>query len=254
MIETVSFVGAGKVAGALAFALQQRGIAIVQVCSPSASSQVLAQKLGAEAVSEPKNLAPVDLVIVAVQDAAIPDVVASIPNKQAWAHTSGSVGLEELSGNQKGVFYPLQTFSAGRPVNFERIYFCLEANSSELLEDLDQLASQLTSKRMVIDAEKRKALHLAAVFACNFSNQLYQIAETLLEKENLPFELLSPLITETALKAGVLSPSKSQTGPAQREDYKIIENHINSLKDQPELQEIYKLFTQRIIRQKNEEL
>lgn len=254
MIERVSFIGAGKVAGALSNALHQQGVQIVEICSRSASSKVLAEKVHAQVQNSIESMKSVDLIIVAVNDAAISSIVNLIPRNQAWAHTSGSIGLEDLIGDKKGVFYPLQTFSLGRSIDFSKIYFCLESNSPELLSGLDELASKLSSKRVEMNAEKRKSLHLAAVFACNFSNSLYEIAEELLAKDNLDFDMLRPLIVETALKVSELSPREAQTGPAQREDREIIERQLHSLKKQPEVQELYKLFTDRIIRKKNEEL
>ena len=173
-----------------------------------------------------------------VNDAAISSIVNLIPRNQAWAHTSGSIGLEDLSGDKKGVFYPLQTFSLGRSIDFSKIYFCLESNSQEMLSEMDELASKLSSKRVEMNAEKRKSLHLAAVFACNFSNSLYEIAEELLAKDNLDFDMLRPLIVETALKVSELSPREAQTRLAQPEDREIIERQLHSLKKQPELQEL----------------
>ena len=255
MIETESHIGAGKVGRALAVALHSKGIQIIEVCSKDGhSAQKLAGEIGAAACSSISRMKTTDLYLIAVNDTAVAEVVNQIPPTQPWAHSSGSIGIDAFPGTNKAVFYPLQTFTQGREIQWEEIYFCLEAGNEELLKELKLLASLLSPHCIELDSQKRKALHLAAVFACNFSNSLYEIASELLESEGLSFEMLHPLIVETARKASEMPPREAQTGPAQRGDEAVINAQLERLKDEPELFELYRLFTKRIIRKKNEEL
>jgi predicted short-subunit dehydrogenase-like oxidoreductase (DUF2520 family) len=145
-----------------------------------------------------------------------------------------------------GVFYPLQTFSKGREIDFCGIPICLEANSEKILAELNELAGRISKAVYEITSEDRKILHLAAVFACNFVNHFYYIGDQLLEKQGLAFDLLKPLISETAAKVMGMDPCDAQTGPAKRYDETIINKHLKLMDNQPELREIYRFVTNSI--------
>lgn len=175
-----------------------------------------------------------DVYIIGIADDAISSFSETLPFKDRLvAHTSGSVSMDSLSNtNRKGVFYPLQTFSKSRKVDFSEIPICIEAEKEPDLKILQELGGIISEKVVKISSEERKKIHLAAVFVNNFVNHLYQISEEILKKESLPFELLKPLIKETAAKLDTLSPIEAQTGPAKRNDLKTIENHLHLLTEE----------------------
>jgi len=156
------------------------------------------------------------------------------------------------SENNCGVFYPLQTFSKNQKINFKDVPICIEANNKKTLNILSNLAKSVSNNIYFTNSEQRKSLHLAAVFACNFTNHLYSISENILKKENIDFEILKPLIIETANKIKNHSPLEMQTGPAIRNDKEIIKEHLKLLKRNKTEQNIYKLLTENIIKISNQ--
>lgn len=191
-----------------------------------------------------KNIPAAEITIIAVTDDAIGEVSSQISNDFV-VHTSGSVPLSGLENRtRKGVFYLLQTFSKDKKVDFTEVPFCLEASTENDLKLLEKLARYLGQKIYHITSEQRKAIHVAAVFANNFTNHLYKIANDICETHKVPFEILHPLIKETAEKIKVLSPSQAQTGPALRKDAETIKNHLFLLSEKQ--QEIYKIITKSI--------
>lgn len=190
------------------------------------------------------NIPSADITIIAVSDDAIVEVSSQITNPFV-VHTSGSFSLTALKNKtRKGVFYMLQTFSKDKTVNFKEVPFCLEAEYENDLKILETLAKLLSEKVYFINSEQRKALHVAAVFANNFTNHCYLIADEICKTHQVPFEVLHPLIQETALKIKVLSPKEAQTGPAIRNDQQTIQNHLHLL--DLHQQEIYKILTKSI--------
>ncbi|MDB4709414.1 DUF2520 domain-containing protein [Flavobacteriaceae bacterium] len=185
-----------------------------------------------------------DVTIIAVSDDAISSISSHIKNSFV-VHTSGSVDMKSLNNiGRKGVFYPLQSFSKKKKVDFKNIPICLESETSEDLLKLEKLVSLLQSKSYILSSHQRKKIHVAAVFANNFSNHMYTIANEICEKYNIPFDILHPLIEETSNKIKNLTPEKAQTGPAKRNDAETIENHLNLLSEKQ--QEIYLKITQSI--------
>jgi predicted short-subunit dehydrogenase-like oxidoreductase (DUF2520 family) len=144
------------------------------------------------------------------------------------------------------VFYPVQTFSLKHPVSFKNIPVCIEANNALAQKKITALAKTITKKIHYINSDQRKKIHLAAVFANNFSNHLFAIAEHILKRENISFDLLRPLILETAMKVQNGSPLQMQTGPAKRGDAGVIEEHLKMLSNKKALREIYKLISENI--------
>ncbi len=185
-----------------------------------------------------------DVTIIAVSDDAIAKVSSKIKNSFI-VHTSGSVAIGTLkSSNRKGVFYMLQTFSKNKKIDFSEVPFCLETENKEDLELLETLAKSIGKKIYYINSKQRKALHLAAVFVNNFTNHIYKIGNDICEENNVPFEILQPLIQETSEKIKTVSPIDAQTGPAIRNDKKTIKKHLDLLdKNQ---KKIYKLLTKSI--------
>ena len=190
------------------------------------------------------NIPKADITIIAVTDDAIAEVSAKIKNPLI-VHTSGACSINELKNTtKKGVFYMLQTFSLEKKVDFNEVPFCLEAENKKDEEQLVELANLIGKKIYTINSEQRKALHVAAVFVNNFTNYLYKIGNDICKEHQVPFDILLPLIKETASKIEVLSPEKSQTGPAIRNDKKTIKNHLDLLNK--EQQKIYKMITKSI--------
>ena len=185
-----------------------------------------------------------DVTIIAVSDDAISSISSHIKNSFV-VHTSGSVDMKSLNNiGRKGVFYPLQSFSKKKKIDFKNIPICLESETNEDLLKLEELVSLLQSKSYILSSHQRKKIHVAAVFANNFSNHMYTIANEICEKYNIPFDILHPLIEETSNKIKNLTPEKAQTGPAKRNDAETIENHLNLLSEKQ--QEIYLKITQSI--------
>ena len=194
-----------------------------------------------------KNIDQADVFIIAVSDDAIKTVSGHFKNSpKLIVHTSGSVPLSALPKEVRhGVFYPVQTFSKERRVDFKTIPICIEANDSKDMELLKRLALAISDKVFEIDSEQRKALHLAAVFVNNFANHLYQIGNEICQENKISFELLKPLIIETASKIKTLDPLEAQTGPAKRNDTNTIKRHLEQLITKKQ-KEIYSILTESI--------
>ncbi|WP_443938404.1 Rossmann-like and DUF2520 domain-containing protein [Pedobacter sp. MW01-1-1] len=243
--------GSGNVATHLAKALQAAGEDVIQIYSPNLiNANTLAQELGAVAINQFNQLVQdADLYVIAVKDDAIATVAEKLKDMDGLVvHTSGTTDMHVLTEKVKnaGVFYPLQTFSKAKEVSFSEIPICLEANSTENLEKLKRLAATLSNKVYEVDGEKRKVLHLAAVFACNFTNHLYALANTLLVKNGLSFDIIRPLIAETADKVMIEMPEDVQTGPAIRNDVSTMSKHVAMLAEMPELKNIYESLSKSI--------
>tara|TARA_R100000306_G_scaffold20291_1_gene24149 strand:- start:16715 stop:17473 length:759 start_codon:yes stop_codon:yes gene_type:complete len=203
-----------------------------------------------KSISVTSNISEVreaDVYIIAIPDDAIADFSATLPfNDKLVVHTSGSVPMQAIDEkNRKGVFYPLQTFTKNNLVDFSEIPICIEAKEQTDLKLLKKLGESISKNVTEVSSEDRKTLHLAAVFVNNFVNHMYHISEDILKESNLDFELLKPLIAETANKIKGLSPEQAQTGPAKRNDLKTIENHLHLLKDSP-YKKVYKQMTEAI--------
>ncbi len=193
-----------------------------------------------------------DVVIFALNDSALPQIIGQIPfSGQLALHTSGSIPLDVFKGKAEhyGVLYPLQTFSKSRTVKFHEVPLFIEASSSKDLANLKMLAESLAANVYVADSIQRKQLHLSAIFANNFVNHFYTLAGEMIKKSGFTFEVLKPIILETALKAIESdNPSTVQTGPAIRLNKEIIKNHIEMLASKPDLQNLYTFATNSIVK------
>lgn len=197
-----------------------------------------------EVIDDINKLKKADVYIIAVSDDAISNLSSQLPfENRLVVHTSGSVGIYELDKkNERGVFYPLQTFSKDAEVDFKQVPICIEVIKKTNLKTLKSLSDALGSESHKVNTEQRKALHLAAVFVNNFTNQLYRIAHEITESKGVEFNILKPLILETAKKVQDLSPYMAQTGPAKRNDKKTIRKHSKLLENQHH-KDIYELLT-----------
>lgn len=245
---SIVLIGSGNVAQHLiaAFAASEN-VTLVQVLARNPSS--LNHLLTADKIcTDYPQIKEADVYLIAVSDNAIASVSAQLPfQNRLVAHTSGSMPLEVLDAkNRRGVFYPLQTFTKNKAVNFQEIPICLEGENAADYSSLEQVAQAISHVYQPISSHQRKALHVAAVFVCNFVNHLYGIGESICQENELPFALLQPLIAETANKIQTLSPAAAQTGPAKRNDTITINNHLDFLTDDTQ-KELYKLLTKSII-------
>ena len=244
----VSVIGSGNVAHHLlkAFGTSSE-VEVVQVFARNKTSVEIANP-NIEVIEDWPLLKNVDVIIIAVSDDAIANVSEQIPlNRQLVVHTSGSVALSALSEkNRRGVFYPLQTFSKAKAIDYRSVPICIEAETSEDFQILQTLAKSITDYTYSVNSQQRQALHVAAVFVCNFTNHLYQIGAEICNENKLPFDILKPLIQETAQKIMTLSPEDAQTGPAKRKDTQTINKHLAFLTEENQ-KEIYKLLTKSII-------
>ncbi len=244
----IVMIGAGNLAFHLSKALTEENHEILQVYSRTISSaQILAAQIGAKATSNIQLLdKSADLYIIAVSDMVIAQIIEQLDfsNKKV-AHTAGSVSIQVFNPEFKnfGVFYPLQTFSKSRNVNFKEVPVCIEANNEQFELFLFDLAKQISDSVWRINSDQRKKLHLSAVFANNFVNHLYFVAKDIISSTNIDFKILHPLILETAHKLLELDPKSAQTGPALRNDSESLKKHLELLSSTPEYQAIYKMIT-----------
>ncbi|MFV0331374.1 MAG: Rossmann-like and DUF2520 domain-containing protein, partial [Dysgonomonas sp.] len=246
------------VATHLATELYQKSFDIIQVYSRTIkSASALAKAVHAVPVTEISAIInDADLYIFSVKDSVLEELISQVPeNKGLWLHTAGSMPIDIFSKytSHYGVIYPFQTFSKNRDVNWSDIPLFIEASEHNTLIQLEGIAKQLSGKVLELSTDKRKYLHLTGVFACNFTNHMYVLAEQILKKIDLPFEVALPLIDETAAKVHSLSPKVAQTGPAVRYDENVINKHL-SLIDSKQVKEIYKLISDDIHRISDDEI
>ena len=247
----VVIVGSGNVATHLSLAMASlEGIEICQVYSPTeAHAQILAERLNCDFVTNPTQIRKdADVYLFALKDQALETVIRAVPaNNGLWLHTSGSMPMQVFAGytERYGVLYPLQTFSKSREISFRGIPLFIECHREEDKNYLEDLARRLSGKVCELSSEKRRSLHLAAVFACNFTNHIYALAVKLLEEQDIPADVLLPLIDETAAKIHTMPPRVAQTGPAIRYDENVINKHLAMLGDS-DMRSIYRLISQSI--------
>lgn len=244
---TVCLLGAGNVATHMYDAFKNaEGISVKQWFNRDIK-KISSYKNEVQITSDIKTLEVADVYVLAVSDDAIAQLSEQVSfTDRLTVHTSGTVGIHELDKkNKRGVFYPLQTFSKDVPVNFSEIPICIEALDKKDLKALKHLAESIGSKWYKINTEQRQTLHLSAVFVNNFTNQLYRIAHEISDAKNINFDILKPLILETARKVQEISPYMAQTGPAKRHDKKTIKKHLKLLEDEHH-KAIYDLLTESI--------
>lgn len=246
----IVFIGAGNLATQLAKAFHAKGLNVVQIYSRTEeSAKNLAIQIGAEYTHSLQNVKrQADLYICALKDDALPEILTQLTDcKGIFAHTAGSVPMNIFEGlfQNFGIFYPLQTFSKMRQADFSTIPILIEANNTQTETFLLEIARTLSQNIQLVDSGQRAAVHLSAVFACNFVNRMYALAEETLQEAGLSFDILLPLIDETARKIHEIPPHAAQTGPAIRYDKTIINKQLEMI-DNPLTKEIYETISKSI--------
>lgn len=251
----IVFIGAGRLAVNLSRALLEAGHDIIQVYSRTReSAESMAAMVGGSPVADIDGVSnDADVYIISVSDSAMPDLIPRVckgREQKVFVHTAGSMPLDVFRGMalHYGVLYPMQTFSKERKVDFTEIPCFTEANDERAAATIAELASGISRHVTELSSADRKYLHLAAVFACNFANHCYAIAADILERHGVPFDVLLPLIDETARKVHSMSPADAQTGPAVRYDSNVIRNQSCMLRDNPIVKEIYERMSMSIHR------
>lgn len=246
---SISIVGSGNVATRFCHAFKAVDVQLNQLLSFSGRGTTLSQNMGMELISKACELDPCDVVLLCVKDDVLnPEFLQQFKGDYLLCHTSGSVGMDVFPNNiRSGVFYPLQSLSASKPIDFSDIPLCLETKEPQDYDLLEHLGHKISNNIVKMDSEQRKQVHLSAVFVSNFVNHLYFIAQDLLKEQHLDFDILKPLIAEIAQKINYLSPKEAQTGPALRSDTDIINKHLKMLQGHKDYQDIYKRITESII-------
>ena len=245
MIKVILF-GGGNVATHLANEfIQNKEIKLIQMYNRNIS-KIKHFKSKTLITNNLENILDADIYIISISDNAVADFSSKLILKNKLVvHTSGTISLNELKSiSNKGVFYPLQTFSKNKKLQFDNIPICIEAEHEKDLILLKKLANSITKEYYHLNSEQRESLHIAAVFVNNFINHLYHIGHTICNEANIPFNILKPLIKETASKITTLNPIDAQTGPAVRKDTKTIHKHLEKLSNIN--QEIYTLLSNSI--------
>lgn len=248
----VVFIGAGNVATHLATVMDSKEFDIVQIYSYTIkSAQTLSVKLGKSTPCTNQIMdidSCADLYIFSIKDSALQQVISQMkPNKGVWAHTAGSMPMSIFEGYTEhyGVIYPLQTFSKSKAIDWTNIPIFVEASDEKTLSVLQSVASKFSKSVHELSSEKRKYVHLTGVFACNFTNYMYNVSADILQQAGLPFEVALPLIDETCAKVHTLSPIEAQTGPAVRYDQNVMNRHLDLIEDKT-LKDIYRLISDKI--------
>ena len=249
----IALIGAGRVASCMGTRLKEAGHTIVAVYSRTIEhAKELAAKVCAPAYDSLESLPEADVYLTMLSDDALVQLTPAIVKgreKALFLHTAGSVPMDiwkDSGAKRYGVLYAMQTFSKGADIDWPQVPVFVEGCNPAELEIVRNLASGLSGKVTELSSKGRKKLHVAAVFTCNFSNHMYAIAERLLATEGVPFGVMLPLVRETARKVEAMSPQDAQTGPAVRGDRKVINEHLELLKDYPEYAEIYRLISKDI--------
>ncbi|HCI55281.1 MAG TPA: DUF2520 domain-containing protein [Bacteroidales bacterium] len=247
----ISFIGAGRVGEALCTEFFKKGHRILQIASKeNENSRSLAAQCGAEWITDLHFDKPADVIFVCVPDNALPDVLGKLEcgENTIVTHTAGSFGLEVFPSAIlfKGVFYPLQTFSKGRNINFQEIPLFIEASDNTSRGLLKAIAESISSRIYESDVSQRRIIHLAAVFASNFVNYMLLLSKQICTTASFTFDIMTPLIKETVKKAIETDPELSQTGPAIRNDTETIRKHMDLLSFSPEIRNIYEMISKSI--------
>jgi predicted short-subunit dehydrogenase-like oxidoreductase (DUF2520 family) len=251
----IAILGAGNIAWHLAPALEDAGHEITEVYARDLdkATQITERVYSAEPKDDLDfSESEAEIFILAVKDDAIAEVADAVilPEGSILVHTSGAISLDVLgysSASFIGIFYPLQSFTKGKKIDFEEVPFLLESDDEGSLQKLKKLAKSLSPLTYLVRSRDRKAVHVAAVFASNFTNHMIRISEEIMRRQGLDFEMLKPLIIETISKCLQIGAKNAQTGPAIREDYDTMEEHHRFLNFNDQIAEIYRVISQDII-------
>lgn len=238
----------------LAVIFQKCGHTIHQIVSKNyANAEKLAKKVNAKAVQSIGELDKVDLIVIAVNDDVIAEVSSQIKTDGMVIHTSGTSSIDVLSNcsSNTGVFWPIKSVVQTEKPDFVNVPICFEGSNSKTTSAIKELAEEISECVYQMNGEQRKQAHLAAVFTNNFTNYMYTIAEDILKANGQDFSILTTLIENATRQLRSVSPNKSQTGPAYRNDQKVINEHLELLADKPEYQDLYKFVSESIIKKYN---
>ena len=249
----VTLIGAGNLATQLGKSLKKAGVIISQVYSRTEdSARTLGELLEAEWLTDIKALRDeADIYIFSVKDSVLCELISEAckgRGDKLFLHTAGSMPMSCFEGKalHYGVFYPMQTFSKAKDVDFERIPVFIEGNSIETEDVIRSLANKLSQRVIRLSSADRKYLHLAAVWACNFTNYCYTVASDILGEHGIPFDVMLPLINETTEKIQKISPKEAQTGPAARGDRNVMSKQLELMNGKEDLQELYQMLSKGI--------
>ena len=249
----ITLIGAGNLATQLGKSLKKAGVIVSQVYSRTEeSARTLGELLEAEWLTDIKALRDeADVYIFSVKDSVLCELITEVckgRGDKLFLHTAGSMPMSCFEGKAQhfGVFYPMQTFSKAKDVCFENIPVFIEGDSSETEEVIRSLANMLSKRVITLSSADRKYLHLAAVWACNFTNYCYSVASDILSEHGIPFDVMLPLINETTEKIQKISPKEAQTGPAVRGDKNVMGQQLELMSDRADLQELYKMLSKGI--------
>ena len=249
----VTLIGAGNLATQLGKSLKKAGVIISQVYSRTEdSARTLGELLEAEWLTDIKALHDeTDIYIFSVKDSVLCELISEVckgRGDKLFLHTAGSMPMSCFEGKAQhyGVFYPMQTFSKTKDIDFELIPVFIEGNSIETEDVIRSLANKLTQRVIRLSSADRKYLHLAAVWACNFTNYCYTVASDILGEHGIPFDVMLPLINETTEKIKKISPKEVQTGPAVRGDRNVMSKQLELMNGKEDLQELYKMLSKGI--------
>jgi predicted short-subunit dehydrogenase-like oxidoreductase (DUF2520 family) len=252
-IQKIVILGAGRLATHLGLAFFRQELNVVQVYNRTpGKGKKLAGRIGATSTADIHEITPgADLYILAVSDSILETLATELRlSNKLVVHTSGTMAMDVLTpiSSNIGVLYPVQTFSHNRRIDFRKVPVCIEGNSRTAEQALTLLAGKLAQNVYSLSSDKRRLLHLGAVFASNFTNFLYAMTEEFLLAHEIPFNLLEPLILQTSRNVMHGNLMQYQTGPAMRGDAKVLEKHREMLSSHPDYLEIYDLITKNIIK------
>lgn len=251
---SIAIIGSGNVAWHLAPELENAGHRVVEIYGRTEKNTKLLQKrlYNAEVnLSLDFSESEAQVFILCISDDAIEEVAQEIvlPDDSILIHTSGSQSIDKLgyaASDNFGVFYPLQTFTKSKKIEFDEIPILIEAENRHTYKVLKNLGKSISKKVVEVNSKDRIAIHVAAVFACNFTNHLFNISDDILKRQGFDFNLLRPLIAETINKSLDIGPEKSQTGPAVRGDLETLDKHMAFLK-KSEYKELYRIISEKIL-------
>ena len=252
----LSFIGTGNVASHLMNAFHAAHHEIVEIVSKDFNNaNHYAQLYQAKSIAEPNQLNDeVDFIFICVNDSNIESIANELKDfKSCIVHTAGSVNIDVLisTHHSSAVIYPLQTFSKNKHIEYSKIPFFVECQDANIRSKIKDLLDSIDANMLLADSKQRMSLHIAAVFACNFSNHLYSIAADILKENNLDFNVLSSLIQETVDKVQILDPHDAQTGPAKRQDLNTLAKHLEFLKNNESYFSVYQLLSEQIKQKHN---
>lgn len=255
MQQKIAIIGTGNVAWHLSLAFENAGHVVTEVYGRDIqkAERLIMNSYQAEATSHLDfSRSEANIFIMAVSDDAVEGLVRELilPDGSVLAHTSGTLSIKALGyapTEDIGVFYPLQTLSKAKNVDFQYVPICIEGETLKAQNDLASLASSISTRVQMLDSGHRRLIHLAAVFACNFTNHMLTLSKEILRQQEIDFTILHPLISETLNKSLEIGPEKAQTGPAVRQDMETLDKQHQALQEDEQVAEIYQIVSQHIL-------